>query len=110
MSSWGCGMTTLSKQEIQEVGARGVRFDNDMLVIELSDEREIALPFKKIKWLTWLAKATPEQRANWSIEPYGYAVWWEDLDDGIEVIHALSLQPLPHQNVNLPMHQTVAGT
>ena len=102
-------MTTLNDQQIQQVEARGVRFNKDMLVIELCDEPAIALPFKKFKWLTWLAKSTPEQRSNWSIEPYGYAVWWEDLDDGIEVIHALSLQPLPHQKAHLPMHQAVAG-
>ncbi len=101
-------MTTLSDQEIQEVGARRIRFDNDMLVIELSDEREIVLPFKKIKWLTWLAKATPEQRANWSIESHGYAIWWEDLDDGIEVVHALSLQPLPHRKVPQPAQPMLA--
>lgn len=91
-------MNILAEQVADEVAAVDVRFDQDMLVIVLSDEREIALPFKKIKWLHWLAEATPEQRAKWSIEPYGYAVWWEDLDDGIEVVHILSRQPLPHRN------------
>lgn len=90
-------MTTLINHNIQEVEARNIRFDNDMLVIELSDERQVALPFKKIKWLNWLAEATLEQRTKWSIEPHGYAIWWDELDDGIEVVHALSLQPLPHK-------------
>ncbi len=40
-------------------------------------------------WLQWLAKATPEQRNNWSLEPRGSAIYWDDLDDGIEVCHAL---------------------
>lgn len=83
--------------EQQDVAIRHVRFEGEMLVVELSDERLIGLPFTKVKWLDWLARATPAQRANWSIEPYGYAVWWEDLDDGFELIHALSTQPLPHQ-------------
>jgi hypothetical protein len=90
-------MNTLGHHEMPEVEVRNVYFEGDMLFIELSDERHIGLPFKKIKWLDWLAKATPEQRANWAIEPYGYAVWWEALDDGFEVEHVLSLQPLPHK-------------
>jgi hypothetical protein len=47
-----------------------------------------------VEWLNWLVKATPEQRANWSIEPNGFAIYWEDLDDGIEVRHLMKMQPL----------------
>jgi hypothetical protein len=36
----------------------------------------------------------PRQRANWKLEPGGYAIYWEDLDDGIEVCHLLDLQPI----------------
>ena len=103
-------MNTLVKHDLQEVEAIDVRFDQDMLVIKLSDEREIGLPFKKIKWLNWLAEATPEQRSQWSIEPYGYAIWWTDLDDGIEIIHALSLQPLPHKKSLHPMREAMANS
>ena len=52
------------------------------------------MPTIEIDWLDWLAKATPEQQANWSIESGGFAIYWEDLDDGIEVCHLLSMQPL----------------
>jgi hypothetical protein len=83
--------------EFDEVKARNVYFVKDMLYVQLSDGREIGLPFKEIQWLQWLARATTEQRARWSIEPYGYAIWWEDLDDGFEVIHALSPKPLPRR-------------
>lgn len=31
---------------------------------------------------------------NGSLEPDGYAIYWEDLDDGIEVCHILAVQPL----------------
>ena len=41
-----------------------------------------------------LEKATPEQRAKWKIEPGGFAIYWEDLDDGIEISHLLSMQAL----------------
>ena len=50
----------------------------------------MSLPLDRIEWLQWLARATPEKRANWSPEPGGYAVYWEDLDDGIEVCHILA--------------------
>jgi len=70
----------------QQVAAAGVRFTESMVYVVLTDGREIGVPLAR---LPWLARATPEQRAAWSIEPYGYAVWWEGLDDGIEVSHLL---------------------
>jgi hypothetical protein len=78
----------------EQVAATKVRFEGNILYISLSDGREISLPLDRIEWLEWLAQATPEQRANWSLEPGGYAVYWEDLDDGIEVCHILAMEPL----------------
>ncbi|HJW85584.1 MAG TPA: DUF2442 domain-containing protein [Candidatus Brocadiaceae bacterium] len=43
--------------------------------------------------MRWLANATPEQRSRWSIEPGGFAIYWEDLDDGIEVCRLLGVEP-----------------
>jgi Protein of unknown function (DUF2442) len=65
-----------------------------IIIILLSDRREISSPVDRIDWLKWLASATPEQRAKWTIEPGGFAVYWEELDDGLEIEHLLSLQPL----------------
>jgi hypothetical protein len=65
-----------------------------MLYVVLSDGREVGLPVDRIDWLNWLARATPEQRERWSLEPDGYAVYWEELDDGIEVQHILEAQPI----------------
>jgi hypothetical protein len=62
--------------------------------IRLNDGREISLPLGEVPWLKWLAKATPKQRANWSLEPGGYAIYWPDLDDGIEVCHLLNSQAI----------------
>ncbi len=87
-------MATLTSRKAQTVFATGVRFDNNMLYVSLNDHREICLPVDRIDWLYWLAKATPEQRANWSLESGGFAIYWDDLDDGIEVCHILSMQPL----------------
>lgn len=78
----------------EQVAATKVRFEENLLHISLSDGREVSLPLDRIEWLQWLAQATSAQRANWSLEPGGYAVYWEDLDDGIEVCHILAMEPL----------------
>ena len=87
-------MSTLTAKPTEQVRARNVRFTGDVLRVELSDGREVSLPLKEISWLKWLAKAAPKQRANWSLEPGGYAIYWDDLDDGIEVCHLLDVQPI----------------
>ena len=77
-----------------QVQAKNLRFEGSILHILLSDGREISLPMDQMGWLKWLSNATPEQRAKWSIEPGGFAIYWEDLEDGIEIGHLLSIQPL----------------
>ena len=87
-------MITLADNITNEASAVGVRFEDNRLYVTPSDSREISLPIDKIEWLGWSAKATPEQRPNWSIEPNGFALYWEDLDDGIESCHLSGMQPL----------------
>ena len=87
-------MLTSASKITQQVRARDVRFVGNVLYVSLSDGREVSMPIDQAEWLDWLAKATPEQRAKWSIEPTGFAIYWEDLDDGIEVCHLLDMQPL----------------
>ncbi len=74
--------------------ATDVKFINGALSITLNDGREINVPIEKVDWLSWLLNATAEQRSKWSIEPNGYAIYWEELDDGIEICHLLDMQPL----------------
>ena len=69
-------------------------FAYNRLFIGLSDEREISVPLDRFSWLQWLAQATDEQRNKWGIEPGGFAVYWEELDDGVELGHMLELQSL----------------
>jgi len=64
--------------------ARGVRFAGRMLYVALTDGREIGVPLSRFPWLD---RATAAQRRHWHIEPRGFAVYWDDLDDGIEVEH-----------------------
>lgn len=87
-------MATLASKATEQVRATGVRFSADALCVALSDGREISVPVNRIEWLKWLAKASPEQRSKWILEPGGFAVYWPELDDGIEVCHLLAMQPL----------------
>jgi len=87
-------MTISTTELCDQVRASSVRFDGTTLCLALSDGRELRVPTERIAWLSWLAKATPEQRARWSIEPGGFAVYWDDLDDGVELCHLLGMQPV----------------
>lgn len=87
-------MITLTSKLAEPVGAIDVRFVDDVLFVSLSDGREISVPLERVEWLSWLNKAVPAQRSRWSIEPNGFAIYWEDLDAGIEIRHLLEMQPL----------------
>lgn len=78
----------------EQVEATHVQIKEDILQVSLSDGRIISLPLAKITWLQWLHNATQEQQAKWSIEPGGFAIYWDDLDDGVEVAHLLTLTTL----------------
>ncbi len=85
-------MTTLvNKSKTTKVSALSVHFAGDMLYIRLSDGREIGVPLEHYKWLD---NATPDQKSRWTIEPTGFAVYWDELDDGIELVHLLDEYPL----------------
>lgn len=71
----------------KEVAAVAVRFTDSMVYIVLSDGREIGVPLTRY---AFMARATHEQLSHWQIEPGGFAVYWPELDDGLEVVHLLS--------------------
>lgn len=75
------------------VAARSVDFLGNLLRIRRNDGRELRISLETTAWLRWLRDATPPQRAHWALEPGGFAVYWEDLDDGIEISHLLEMQP-----------------
>jgi len=87
-------MNILTAKTTEQVRAKTVRFTGNVLHVLLSDRREISLQLDEVPWLKWLAKATPKERANWSLEPGGFAIYWPGLDDGIEVCHLLDTQPI----------------
>ncbi len=87
-------MITSANNITSQVQAKDLHFEGNMLHILLSDGREISVPIGQMEWLKWLANAGPAQRMKWTIEPGGFAIYWEELDDGIEIGHLLSMQPL----------------
>jgi len=87
-------MITLVNNTAAEVSTKTVSFTDNILHVGLTDGRVISVPLDNIEWLHWLARATTEQRQEWSIEPGGYAVYWENLDDGFEIAHLLAVHPL----------------
>jgi hypothetical protein len=87
-------MPTSAVSTAEQVSATSVRFANHVMHVSLSDGREISVPLGQIEWLEWLDKASPEARERWSLEPGGYAIYWDELDDGVEVRHLLTTQPL----------------
>jgi hypothetical protein len=87
-------MNTLTAKITEPVRAKSARVTASILHVRLNDGREVSVPFNEVSWLKWLAKATPKQRANWSLEPGGYAIYWPDLDDGVEICHLLDSQPI----------------
>ncbi len=62
--------------------ATGIRFDNDMIYLQLADGREVGAP---LEWFPRLRDANPEQRANWRLIGRGIGVHWEDVDEDISV-------------------------
>lgn len=84
--------TSISSSTSKVISATNVKFDQDQLLVFLCDGRAVRLYLSNFPWLGWLANASSEQKANWSLEPGGFAIYWPDLDDGIEVEHLLSLE------------------
>ncbi|HID88013.1 MAG TPA: DUF2442 domain-containing protein [Anaerolineae bacterium] len=64
-----------------------VRFDGEMLHIQLTDGREISVP---LEWFPTLRDATEVQRNNWRLIGRGVGIHWEDLDEDISVAGLLA--------------------
>ncbi len=82
-------MPTSAASSIDELAATGVQFEGETLLVTLDDGQRLSLSLAQVPWLRWLLNATPAQRENWELEPQGFAVYWPDLDDGVEVRHLL---------------------
>lgn len=76
-----------------DVSAVDVDVTEQRLRVRLSDGRSVEISLDSL-WLHWLRDATESQRGHWHLEPGGFALFWDDLDDGVEVRHLLSLAPV----------------
>jgi hypothetical protein len=59
-----------------------VRFERERMHVRLRDGREISVP---LWWYPRLLHATPAQRANWEILPFGDALHWPEIDEDLDV-------------------------
>jgi len=72
--------------------AERVQIDQDALVVDLADGRQIAVP---LAWFPRLLHATEEQRSNWELLGAGEGIHWPDIDEDISVAGLLRGTPAP---------------
>ncbi len=65
--------------------ARRVRFTEEHAMIELADGRLIGVP---LDFFPLLKAATDEERQNYNL--YGLTIYWEDIDDGMDLTALIS--------------------
>jgi len=82
-------MTSALKPTDSNLGvATAVRFEGDILIVTLSNGREVTAP---VTDFPRLMSATPEQRANHEISAFGTAIHWPDVDEDIGVNYLLGV-------------------
>ncbi len=74
-------MRTSTAKEDRTV-AREVRFDRDMMHVQLADGRIISVP---LSWFPRIEGARPAERENWRLICGGIGIHWPDLDEDISV-------------------------
>lgn len=62
--------------------AKSVRFDAEMMHVDLTDGRIVSVP---IIWFPLLYEATTQQRENFEIDGGGISLYWPDIDEDISV-------------------------
>jgi hypothetical protein len=63
-----------------DITIAGVRTDDTMLWITLTDGRVIGAP---LEWFPRLQDATPAQRAEWELQSEGSGIHWSAVDEDI---------------------------
>jgi hypothetical protein len=71
---------------LDDARAQDVAITDRELVVALVDGRTLSAP---LEWFPRLMHASAEERAAWEFQGDGEAIWWEPLDDGVEVAHLL---------------------
>ena len=73
-------MSTLASKPVAD--AVDVSFTEDEIIVALADGRRVSAP---LEWFPRLLRATPGQRANWTLIGRGVGIHWEDVDEDISV-------------------------
>ena len=73
---------TISERPEPDNRVETVRFDAERMYVRLRDGREISVP---LWWYPRLLNATPGQRENWEILPFGDALHWPEIDEDLDV-------------------------
>lgn len=75
---------------------KDIRFDTDVMSVDLLDGRTITVP---LAWYPRLLDAAPEQRAQWQVCGAGYGIHWPDIDEDLSTEGPLRGAPAPRQLV-----------
>ena len=67
---------------VAEPRATRLRFDPDMMWVDLADGRQLGVP---LAYFPRLLRATPPQRQKYVISGGGTGLHWDDLDEDISV-------------------------
>lgn len=76
---------------------KDVRFSEDSLIVDLSDDRSISVP---LVWYPRLLHADDSQRQNWSICGGGFGIHWPGIDEDLSTEGLLRGAPAPRQSMS----------
>jgi Protein of unknown function (DUF2442) len=76
---------------------KGVRWTDDLLIVDLIDGRTISVP---LAWYPRLLGATAQQRANWRPAGGGFGIHWPDIDEDLNTDGLLRGAPAPRRSVS----------
>lgn len=84
-------MSTLTlSPRLASPAATMAEITDDVLAVELSDGRRVAVP---LSWYPRLSHARPEHRVIWEFIGQGHGIHWPHLDEDISVDNLLLGQP-----------------
>lgn len=66
-----------------------IRIDDDRIVFELTDDREVSLP---LAMTAALARASEAERQRWVIQSRGMSAHWPDIDEDIAIWEILGIR------------------
>ena len=69
-----------------------VRFDDDRLVVELSDGRILGTP---VRWYPRLLNATAAQRERWELLGPGIGIHWPEVDEDLSLAGMIAGRAAP---------------